>query len=337
MEYKEEEEKSHYGLTTRRETENKEKLREENVKRKLIGLLMTVALILSIGATPVFAQTVTLELGVYDNVFNLENKDDNWAVIPDDNIGAQFGYNGSGATFDFGLIAEGLAVNTDYSLIYYADTEDRYVDWGGKVADSVGTVIKTGTSDSTGALVMSGTEELGMDLPCLPDANAYFYDYTQTPDGYNDATGAKVWLVPSSVLMDSALPVATWSPDDTWLFETQLVNYDDTDVTNPEMISITVDPASLNFGLATPGTVLSRDLTITNTGFVPVNVTAAVTGEAAWIGMRLDGDVVTTWTTDIPYTTPDSFDVVTAQITAPATPGAYDGVLTFTATEDTTP
>ena len=76
---------------------------------------------------------------------------------------------------------------------------------------------------------MSGSPDLGMDLPHPDDANGYHYDYTQVPDLYNNATGAKIWLVPSSDYDAGAKKVTAWSPDD-FLFETDLITYDDIDI-----------------------------------------------------------------------------------------------------------
>jgi len=299
------------------------------MKKRMISMLAVVVLLLSIFAVPVMADTsVTLELGVYDNVFDLENKDTNWVPITGDGIGAQFGYNTSASDFQFGLIAEGLATDTPYSLIYYADTEDRFVDWGGVIGDA-GMVIATGTSDSSGNLVLSGSPDLGQNLPSLPDANAYFYDYTLTPDFYDDATGAKVWLIPTDELSTGdVMPVATWGKDNSWLFETQLVNYDDTDIAPESMVAITVTPANLDFGLTTPLTSVSEDLTVTNTGFVSVNVSATATGAIASQGLTLDSDAVSIWgitglATDTPTT-------VVVGIT-PTASGVMTGLLTFTA------
>ncbi len=308
-------------------------------RNRFVGIVLATVLALTLflsTALAVAAVEVELEVGVYDNVFNLENKDTEWAIIGEaadivavgHNIGAQFGYNDAGSTFDFGLIAEGLAISTDYSLIYYADTEDRFVDWGGVVAEGVGIVIMAGTSDSAGALVMSGTETLSIDLPSLPDANAYFYDYTLVPDGYDDAVGAKIWLIPTSVLTGGIMPVATWAPDDTWLFETQLVNWDGP-ATEIAMVAITVAPDALDFGLLTPGQVALEDLTITNTGFVSADISATATGAISGMTLTLDSLTVSVWETTI---VPDADEVIPVGIIAPAIPAAYTGTLTFIAT-----
>ena len=156
-------------------------------------------------------------------VLILENKDSTtWVVIPDGTLGV-LSYNLSGPTFDYAFNGYGLEDGEDYSLIYYADYENRYVNWGG---DNPGALIGTGTADGSGNLVMSGSPDLGMDLPSEPDANIDTHDYSGPPDNYANAHGAKIWLVPSDCYTEPEVDV--WSPDD-FLFETDLIWYTDTD------------------------------------------------------------------------------------------------------------
>jgi len=155
-------------------------------------------------------------------VLNLHEKDsDTWEIVTDGAWGALF-YNLSGKEFQYLFYGYGLEA-TEYSLIYYADYEDRYVDWGG---DNPGAVIATGTASSD--LVMAGSIDLAMDLPDEDDYNYDTHDYSGAPDFYDHAHGAKIWLVPSACLTGGDLPVVVWSPDD-FLFETDLIWYDDTD------------------------------------------------------------------------------------------------------------
>src|SRR3989344_9607036 len=76
-------------------------------------------------------------------VLQLENKDTNWDPVLNDNVDASVNFNDAGPTFDYTLNARGLEPNTEYSLIYYADKPDRFVDWGG---DNPGALIGTGFS-----------------------------------------------------------------------------------------------------------------------------------------------------------------------------------------------
>jgi predicted ribosomally synthesized peptide with SipW-like signal peptide len=114
---------------------------------------------------------------------------------------------GDGDTFNYNLTANGLAPNTDYSLIYYADP------WPG---NHPGALIGTGLTDGSGNLVISGNPDLGLDLPDPADANF--------------AQGAKIWLIPSSTYNVGSKSVTTWPPNfDTWLFEGNVyIHYNDT-------------------------------------------------------------------------------------------------------------
>lgn len=140
-------------------------------------------------------------------LLTLHEKDSStWEIVPDGAFG-ELWYNESGPTFDFSFSATGLKQNnTSYSLIYYADL------WPG---DNPGALIATGTSDGSGNLTMSGSEDLGMDLPDSSDANYL--------------GGAKIWLVPSADYDDANTKMVGWNPGE-YLFEHHLITYDDTDV-----------------------------------------------------------------------------------------------------------
>jgi len=303
------------------------------LKRKILSLLLVLALTLCFAA-PVMAADVPTTIGVYTNTVNLDNKTPAWALTPGDSIGGTLGYNPSGSTFVYGLYATGLS-DGDYSLIYYADTTTRFVNWGG---DNPGAVIAAGSS-SGGVLSMSGSVELGMDLPCPPDANAYFYNYTII-DGYVNATGAKVWLVPTSALSSGGvMPVSAWPQTSDWLFETDLIAYDDTDVVST-IVGISVNPTSLNFGIISPGSTASAgDVTVTSVSNVSVDVSATVdSAPSVFQYTLLGGSAVSAYNITLPYTTPASSDTVAVTLPVPTgyTPtGTETGTLTFTATATT--
>ena len=244
--------------------------------KKLFSILFATVLAVSLCLVPAVASANT-----YDSSLTLENKDANWDIISD-GISGTLDYNASGSTFDFSFSATGLTASIDYDLIYYADTEDRFVDWGG---DNPGALIDTFTTDGTGAIsATTGSVELNMNLPSPPDANAYFYDYTGDPDYYAHATGAKIWLVPSTCY--TAPEVTTWAPG-SFLFETDLIWYDDTDVPDtstvgltvgvPDIVAISATPTSIDFGTLYPGeTSATFDITVENVGTHEVDVDADV-------------------------------------------------------------
>jgi len=129
-----------------------------------------------------------------------------WTVINDQTY-ADLTWS-DGPTFAYTLNGQGLAASTQYSLIYYADG------WPG---NNPGAYIGSGTTNSSGVIAFSGSPELGMDLPKLPDGNF--------------AVGAKIWLVRSSDYNGGSLstgPMTAWNPSQ-YLFEGNVyIHYDDT-------------------------------------------------------------------------------------------------------------
>jgi spore coat-associated protein N len=130
-------------------------------------------------------------------VLFLENKtgEPDWNPIPDDMFG-WLKFDPSASTFDYRLRAYGLQTGLDYSLIYYPEPQTT---WPWPV-----TVIASGTADASGKVSLDGSYDFGMDL-----------------------NQVKFWLVLSSDIVSSAM--SGWNPD-SYLFETIVVNYDDTDV-----------------------------------------------------------------------------------------------------------
>jgi len=140
-------------------------------------------------------------------LLRLENKDDNWNFIYGDGVWGLLAYNPVSPTFDYQFMARGLQPNTGYSLIYYADP------WPG---NNPGALIANFTTDASGKIAMTvGSTELNMDLPDPSDANY--------------PTGAKIWLVLSSDYDASTYSMTAWNTGK-YLFEHNLIKYDDTDV-----------------------------------------------------------------------------------------------------------
>jgi len=169
----------------------------------------------------------------YYGTLALENKEDfgpdgAWSVIEGDGISGLLKYYLDGNEFTYEFEATGLQVSTAYSLIYYADKPDRFVNWGG---NNPGALIAEGTTDTDGNLVLSGSVDLGMDLPSGDDANIDEYDYCAS-DGYDLCHGAKIWLVPSVDYNPDGNgdgdKLIAWNPSE-YLFETDLISYHDAD------------------------------------------------------------------------------------------------------------
>ena len=211
----------------------------------------------------------------YDSTLTLDNKDAAWARITDGKLGT-LQYNASGATFSYSFTATELEPSIAYSLIYYANPYP---------GNFPGKLIGTGTAGTDGALTITGTPNLNMNLPTPPDSNM-LVDHSGAPDYYAHAFGAKIWLVPSTCY--DGTKITAWTPA-RFLLEIDLITYTDTDlaggttltttatVTEPTAtIGLTVSPASLAFGSVAIGSC-SADIpiTLTNTGNVPIKVTAS--------------------------------------------------------------
>jgi hypothetical protein len=158
----------------------------------------------------------------------LENKDGNWNPILNDGIYADLTYNPSGPTFDWTLNAVGLASNTQYRLVYIPDPWPQ----GIPPSYNIKTEIKTFTTDLSGAYSGSGSTELNLDLPDSRDTN-YASNY------------AKVWIVLAGD--HDTYKMTAWNQP-SYLFDTQSVNYDDTDVASPETIALTDFGAASQYG-----------------------------------------------------------------------------------------
>jgi len=160
----------------------------------------------------------------YWSTLELTKKDINsW-----DPIGGATGnlvYKLVGSEFEYEFEAAGLFAGTSYSLIYYADKQDRFVDWGG---NNPGALIATFETDDSGDISEEGSKNLAMNLPHSSDWNGSAEANYCEEDNYNLCRGAKIWLVPSSDYSVSEKKVSWGSPED-YLFETDLIAYDDFD------------------------------------------------------------------------------------------------------------
>jgi len=164
----------------------------------------------------------------------LNNKDASWNEIDGDGIEGELVFETMKTEFDYELNAIGLAVDTDYSLIYYADP------WTG---NNPGLLIDAFTSDGTGTISVAGSVDLGMNLP--------------QPEDDNYLLGAKLWLVLSDDYDETTSSMIGWNPDD-YLFEHNLISYSDCNIPvdchlaqllGVEITDDLVIPAETNIGL----------------------------------------------------------------------------------------
>ena len=165
------------------------------------------------------------------HLYLYEKNSSDWSIVEDGAWG-KMKYNLAGPAFDFVFNGHELENNTNYSLIYYADynrTSSPQL-WGG---DNPGALIANGTSNEEGNIHLAGSIELNMDLPWSPDWNINpapdYCDYNNGFDDYDHCCGAKIWLVPSDDYNATAKKVIAWNPTE-YLFESDLITYDDTDV-----------------------------------------------------------------------------------------------------------
>lgn len=112
-------------------------------------------------------------------------------------------YNLSGPEFEFVFNGHGLEAGVEYCLIYYPDP------WPGTGLICLGTA----TANGGGNVHIAASVDTG-DLPAAADANF--------------EKGAKIWLVLATDVDCETGVMSVWNPTE-WLFEYDLITFDDTD------------------------------------------------------------------------------------------------------------
>ena len=276
------------------------------MKAKILSILMV--LVMSIMVIPAIADSGGGDGGQSTvGTLILDNKDGTtWQRIADGKYGI-FTYNSSGNTLDWTLNAVGLITGTEYSLIYFADPYP---------GNKPGALIWSGTTGTgTSISVPSTHTELNMDLPTAPDSNM-LVSHAGAPDFYTTPLGAKIWLIPSAYYNPVSNSVVAWNPTvvSSILFETNLILYTDTNkppivvgtpltttVTMPaSILSLGVSPVQgVNFGsvainsCSVVGT--ATDITLTNTGTVPITVTAIPSAGFYATSLKFGDILATSW------------------------------------------
>lgn len=216
---------------------------------------------MSVSGTVSFDTVPTEEEGITTTIYTLpvkttlvlENKDPTtWNVIANDNIQATLTFDtvGNDGIFNYELDAEGLTPEKEYAIIYYGDQDPRFNLWGG---DNPGAVIDTFTTDWSGNAIKSGSSEINMNLPNIPDWNINpspdYCDNHNAYDDYEHCKGAKIWIVPTADLTGSnSLPLTVWKPT-TYLFETDLITYFDCDLGVEDFLVDMVDKTEVEGSL----------------------------------------------------------------------------------------
>jgi hypothetical protein len=115
------------------------------------------------------------------------------------------------------------------------------------------------------------------------------------------------------------------------LFETGLINYDDTDVVS-SVKAISVSPSSIDFGILVQGqTASGGNVVITNIGTVPCTVTASIPATNVFQYILLDGGAVSAYSSGALVPTGTKSVAVTLPVPASYPVGAETNTLTFTA------
>ena len=188
---------------------------------KIVMILLSLLFAVGIAAA---------DVAQYDASVTLENKDTTtWEVLTEDGTSATVQYNESGEEFTYSIEATGLEGNECYYLIYYADRPDRFneTQWGG---DNPGAYIDDFSTTACGEILYTeGSTELNMNLPHPNDWNIDpdpdYCDENNGFDNYDNCCGAKLWLVTCDDYEDGT--VINWGNAGMWLFETDLIWYND--------------------------------------------------------------------------------------------------------------
>ena len=163
--------------------------------------------IISILLISILAMSITASA----EVLNLTQKNSTWFEVLD-GANATLIYSSSGEMFTYSI--EGKVPNNEnYSLIYYEDQENRFVNWG-----FVGAIIDNNiVPDENLSISKNGTVDIGS----IPHANDTNYP-----------NGSKIWLIPTTnihVAEDNITMIPDWNPD-AYLFEENLRDENNTEI-----------------------------------------------------------------------------------------------------------
>jgi hypothetical protein len=179
------------------------------MKKKVIGLLLAVSLVMSVvalGAVAVAkspnAKVPNGPAGKSDvaHLYLFEKDPATWELVENGSWG-KMKYNLEGPEFEFVFNGHGLENGSEYTLIYYPDP------WPGSGLICLG----SGTACDEGDVHIKEAVNSG-DLPAAFDANE----------------GAKIWLVLSSDVDCENAAMVGWTPTE-YLFEYDIIKFDDRD------------------------------------------------------------------------------------------------------------
>ena len=148
-------------------------------------------------------------VGDYQTIKLRQKDTTTWGVINEGTIGADLTIKNCRNGFWYKLNHWGLT-GGDYALIYYANYPDYWTEGPVTVIDTF-TISGTGSFEKT----VSGIQS----FPYPEDENAQRPIFNDSGETYLHQYGAKLWLVPSSVV--SGDKIISWDWDE-WLWETDL-------------------------------------------------------------------------------------------------------------------
>ncbi len=174
----------------------------KTIKSKYILALVAVTL-LAIIVVPVIGKGPNGQAGKSNtaHLYLYEKDPSNWQIVEDGAWG-KMKYNLSGSMFDFVFNGHQLTPGQSYTLIYYPDP------WPGQGLICLGTKL----ANEDGNVNIKAAVDTG-DLPADFDENT---------------TGAKIWLVLTDDVNCGEAKMTGWNPT-AYLFENNLINFDDTD------------------------------------------------------------------------------------------------------------
>lgn len=140
------------------------------------------------------------------HLYLFEKDPDSWDIVKRGAWG-KMRFNFSGPVFSFVFNGHKLQPGENYTLIYYPDKTGN--PW--PRTDII--FLGNGTANKGGNVHIADSLELNTDLPSTVDIN----------------DGAKIWLVLSTDLDFETNTMFGWNPTE-YLFEHNLITYDDTDV-----------------------------------------------------------------------------------------------------------
>jgi hypothetical protein len=301
---------------------------------KISSILVALLVLFSIGGS---ATAATLNL-VTKNTQTWDHAGNGLVVLEYNEAGTDFVYDISGVV---------TLPNTEYTLMYYVDKEptgkpESFVNPG-----VVGQIITTVTSDTSGNVEKSGVVNI-LSMPFAIDPNGV--------EGANGGyPGAKVWLVPTTDIVDGI----NWVNMGNFLYEENLVSdnggvpshlitYTETTESGETTadLGVCVEPSvgiavpeTISFGKLYAGESASADLDVEVTEYVSdedcvgkgVSVSVTVT-PGAWTS---DANILTTvdeTVKSVMVTTTVSLNfVLNAAVGADVVPGSYTEVITVEA------